>query len=115
MDGWRLLDDDANKSEWFKYDPTTGESITAYKYKNTAKSLDLNKSVQGKDAAKGKEGDWWHVASIPPEVIHRLRVEHDIDIFRKEDGPRLMALLDSNEYAHLRVNTGTIGKRKKII
>lgn len=113
--GWRLLDDDPIKTEWFSYDDMTGEQAIKTVYKDTDAVLDMNKSIQGKDVAKGKEGDWWHVARIPPSVIHKWLIEDGINVFDKEDGLRVMRKLDDPEWRHLRVNTGQLGVRKKVL
>ncbi len=113
--GWRLLDDDPVKTEWFAHDPETGESAVKTVYKDTGAVLDLNKEVQAPDAAKGRGGDWWHVARIPPAVIHKWLVEDRLNVFDREDGLRLMKKLDDPEWCHLRVNTARLGQRKKIL
>ncbi len=115
MTGFRLLDDDELKTEYFAYDPDTDESVIKTVYKDTDAVLDANKGIQGKDVAKGAEGDWWHVARIPPAVIHKWLIEDRLNVFDKADGPRLMKKLDDPEWRHLRVNTGQLGVRKKIL
>ena len=108
---WRLLDDDENKTEWFKYDENTGESITRTTYKGTKLVTDLNKEVQSKEFGRGQDNEMHHVARIPPEIIHKWLVDYGVNVYNKEHGPRVMALLDSNEWKHLRLNTGKLGKR----
>mgnify|MGYP005676318107 CR=1 FL=1 len=112
---WRLLDDDEDKTEFFKYDEANDESIVATTYKGTDLVTDLNKEVQSKEFGRGENNDMHHVARIPPEVIHRWLVDYGVNVYNKEHGPKVMALLDSNEWRHLRVNTGQIGKRTRHI
>jgi len=54
--------------------------------------------------------DWRRAASIPPSVILKWR-QMGIDIYREEDWPRIAAMLDSPEYAHLRTAPGRISRR----
>ena len=112
---WRLLDDDPVKTEWFAHDAASGESAVKTVYKDTTAVLDANKAVQGTDVAKGHAGEWWHVARIPPAVIHKWLIEDRLNVFDRADGPRLMKKLDDPEWRHLRVNTGRLGLRKKIL
>jgi hypothetical protein len=111
---WRLLDDDPDKTEYFQYDDTTGDSIVKTEWKNTHEILDRNKSIQGRDVGRGTDNDMHHVASIPPSIIIKW-MEEGINLFDKNHGPAVMKKLDDPEYRHLRVNTQQLGKRTRHI
>lgn len=110
-----LLDHDAVKTRWFEFDEMTGEKVIKTQYHGTQKALDLNKAVQGRDVGKNSDDSQRLMASIPPEIIHKWLVEEGLNIFRKEDWAKIAAKLDSNEYRHLRVNTGRIGRRPQYL
>lgn len=114
----RLLEDLPDRTEWFNgYDEETDTTSITVEYKDTHKVLEHNKAIQGKDAGKVKDDDapgWWHVARIPPYLVDKWARE-GFDVFDPNNGPEVLRRLDSNEYRHLRVNTGVIGVRKAMI
>jgi len=111
-DKWRLLDDAPTHTEYFNYDDDTGQTHTKYVYKQTAQIVDQNKSIQSKDVAKGESKELWHLAQIPPSVIHAwLQEDPPLDIFNKDHKERLLKRLDDPDFKYLRVNTSRIGKK----
>ena len=108
MPKWRKLDEDVDKVEWFTVDDDTGEEVVRTEWKNTQYLLEENKAIQGKEAGRGK--DMHHVARIPPSIIVKW-MEEGINIYDRNHGPAILKKLDDPEYRHLRVNTGTIGKK----
>ncbi len=109
---WRLLDDTPTHTEYFNYDDDTETQHTKYVYKDTAPIIGQNKQVQGKDIAKGESNEMWHMAKIPPSVIHQwLQEDPPLDIFNKDHKERLMKRLDDPDWKYLRVNTSQIGKK----
>ncbi len=112
---WRLLDDDPDKTEWFQYDESTGDSIVRSDWKHTHTLIDQNKAIQSKEVGRGVDNDMHHVARIPPSVIIEFRDKFGINIFDKNHGPALMKKLDDPEYRYLRVNTQTLGTRTRHI
>lgn len=114
MSDFQLLSHDPLKTEWFSYDELTGEEVIKTEYHGTDAVLDINKAIQGRDVGKGSDDTQRLMASIPASVIHKWLIEDGINFFSKADWPRVVQKLDSNEYRHLRVNTGRIGMRRKM-
>ena len=110
---WRVLDDDPVKTEFFNYDDTTGDSVYKTQWKGTNLVTDFNKEHQTKESGRNPANDMWHVARIPPAIIHKWLVEEGLNVFSKEHGERLMKKLDDPEWQYLRVNTARLGKRSK--
>ena len=109
-----LLEDTPEKREWFLYDDMTGEIVQQTEWKAVDAVIDRNKAIQGKDAGKSKTGEFHYVGSIPLALIEKWRTEEGIDAFDPAHWDAIARKLDSNEYSHLRVNTGRIGTRKKM-
>lgn len=67
-----------------------------------------NKELQNWDSYQSlqKRNDYKHIATIPNNVIIEIKQKHGIDVFNKDDLPRLERLLMSNEYKYLR----TVGR-----
>lgn len=123
----RLIEDLPDRTEWFVgYDDDTDTAIVETEFKHVREIIDWNKAVQGKDAGKTKDDDnpgQWHVARIPKYVLEKWIKENDwpyerngpMAVFNEESGIALMAKLDDIENRDLRVNTGVIGARKKML
>ena len=67
----------------------------------------MNKAMAKDDdyTRKGIKDGWWRYASIPIIFQYKLLVEKGIDIYKKEDGPRLSRVLEDPEYRHLKTTT----------
>ena len=65
--------------------------------------------VNSKDIKKG----WWHYAMLPPIVILQMKAK-GINVFDKNDQERMLAEINSN-YPHLKMTTGNLGGRTKIL
>lgn len=66
--------------------------------------LDRNKRLQNDTSYKdrGKKMEFMHIATIPNNVIIELKRDHGVDVFNKEDLPKLERLLMSREFKYLR-------------
>lgn len=107
-----------DRTEWFRFDDGTGESEIQTTFKNVDAIVELNKATQGDRAGITPDDDnpgWHHVARVPNYLIEKWLVEEGLDVFNRDHGPALMRKLDDPDYRFLRVNTGRIGIRKKIL
>lgn len=66
--------------------------------------LERNKALQndGRHKDRGKKQDFMHIATIPNNVIIELKNKHGIDVFNKDDLPKLERLLNTREFMYLR-------------
>lgn len=66
--------------------------------------LERNKKLQltPEYQARGKKQDFMHIATIPNNVIIILKEKHGVDVFNKDDLPKLEKLLQSSEFKYLR-------------
>jgi len=102
----RLIDYNPYSQEatYHHYDHATGMTHieTVQETRAINKILDSNKAVSnaGHNSTKG---DYWHFATIPNAVIIKLKNEKGIDIFNKDDLPKLETLIQRDpEYRYLR-------------
>lgn len=101
----RLIDHNAftGISTWHHYDHSTGKTHIE-STQDVSKILDRNKRLQNDSSYsdRGRKNDMMHLATIPNNVIVKLKQENGIDVFNKDDLPKLEKLLQSSEYKYLR-------------
>lgn len=85
------------------YDHSTGNTHIEV-VQDVKPYLERNKRLQNDSSygAKGKKNDFMHIATIPNNVIIKLKQEHGIDVFNKDDLPKLERLLNTREFMYLR-------------
>jgi hypothetical protein len=90
------------------YDEST-DKYTMQTTQDVSHILDKCKALRNEtDYSKiGIKKDMWHYCTIPEEVIVELR-NKGIDIYRREDHPRMFAEINSN-YPHLKCTDLTHG------
>lgn len=82
----------------FDYNDATDE-ITIGHHQDCTPIIDANKRAQIETDAKAQmKNDWIHYASVPNVLIMKWKQEHGVDFFKREDWPRVMALINSREY-----------------
>jgi len=54
--------------------------------------------------------DFHRVARIPPIIIEKWKNELGVDFFKREDWPKVLALLNSNEYRYLKTMNVQLGR-----
>ena len=93
-------------AQYHNYDPITDTS-TFESVGDAGPCLDFNKAVanDAEVTRKGIKDGWWWYAQIPAIVQVKLMAEHNICIWKKEDGPRLSKILELPEYRHLKMTT----------
>lgn len=84
------------------YDPLTNRTHIEYK-QDVQKSLDFTKAVATTDHQRmGAKQSFMHAAHIPDIVQLKLMKEHNVDVFKDEDWPKLRRLLNG-EYKYLKM------------
>jgi hypothetical protein len=101
----RLIDHNAftGISTWHHYDHSTGKTHIE-STQDVSRIIERNKRLQNDSsyADRGRKNDMMHLATIPNNVIVKLKNEHGVDCFNKDDLPKLEKLLQSNEFKYLR-------------
>ena len=101
----RLIDHNAftGISTWHHYDHGTGKTHIE-STQDVSRIIDRNKRLQNDSgyADRGRKRDMLHLATIPNNVIVKLKHENGIDVFNKDDLPKLEKLLNSSEFKYLR-------------
>ncbi len=109
----RLLDYDAAAgiSTWYEFDHAANEFTIATEQSSSALQiiLDGNKAQQNAPELKrqGIRNSWMKAATIPNGVIEKWLREERVNLFRREDWPKVQGLLNSPDYRYLK----TIGGR----
>jgi hypothetical protein len=113
-------------SDFFEIDPLSGirtdfkwhESTNEYQMIRTE---DVEPALEAAKTARNEDGlglkdikrSWWHYCTIPPIVQLQLRAK-GINIHDKDHQDRMIAEINTN-YPHLKMTTGKMGGRAKII
>lgn len=101
----RILDYDhaSRTTTYHHFDHSSGKThietvqdVQAYLKRNKALQSD------GRAQSRGRKMDFMHIATIPNAVIMKIKKDHNIDVFNKDDLPKLERLLQSSEYRYLR-------------
>lgn len=90
---------------YHEYDHSTGqthitESQDVEKLLNYTKTLANDTSYK----SKGIKSDWYHFATVPNTVIVEIKNKHGLDVFKKDDLPKIERLLQSEYRKLLTVN-----------
>lgn len=66
--------------------------------------LEMNKKLANEEdyTKQGIKDGWWHYAQIPTIFQYKLLIEKGINVWKKEDGPRLSKVLEDPDYKHLK-------------
>ena len=101
----KILDYDAasKTTTYHHFDHSTGKTHIET-VQDVQSYLKRNKELQrdGRGQARGRKMDFMHIATIPNAVIMKIKKEHNIDVFEKDELPKLERLLQSSEYQYLR-------------
>ena len=109
MSDRRLLerDDMLGLSTYHEHDPLTDETRIIY-VGDDMPVVEDNKRLQNDTdyTKKGIKQEFWKYASIPAGVQVKWLIEHGVDIYNKEHGPRIGKLLEDPQYKYLKCTTG---------
>lgn len=88
--------------EWHDYDHSDRKTRIITE-QDCQSIVDFNKSCQRSNLKEiGKKQDMMLFARVPNAVIMKWKQDHNIDVFKKEDLPKIEKLLQSREYKYLR-------------
>lgn len=95
-------------AQYHHYDSDTGTSVFE-SIGDAGPALERNKAIanDGDIWRKGVKNDFALYASIPTIFQLKLLTEHGIDVYKKEDGPRLSKVLENPEYRFLKCTNKT--------
>jgi len=99
----RLIDHNAftGCSTWHHYDHGTGKTWIETT-QDVSRIIDNNKAQQN-SGVNSRRGDYWKFATVPNNVIVQLKNECGIDVFNKDDLPKLEKLIERDpEWRYLR-------------
>lgn len=98
------VDVEAQTKTVVHYDETTDQTHIQT-IQNVEPYLKKNRRLQEHTEYKeaGKKQGFMHIATIPNNVIVQLKNEHGVDVWNKDDLPKLERLLNTREFAYLRV------------
>lgn len=96
------------------YDPLTG--ITTHfsgsgdgkfeimETQDVTSIIEHNKRLLNLDGYKrgGIKNGYYHFATVPNVVMHKIMKDHNVNPFNREDLPKIERILKSNEYRYLR-------------
>lgn len=97
---------------YHSYDSMTDETIISYGVdkETTELVLDCNQKIANETdfTRKGIKDSWWLVASIPVELQVSWLINEGIDVYKKEDWPRVKAKLEDRDFQKLKTTHGRI-------
>ena len=103
----KLINHDAftGVNTYHEYDHSSGktfitESQDVEQVLNYTKTLANDSSYK----SKGIKNDWYHFATVPNTVIMEIKNKHGLDVFKKDDLPKIERLLQSEYRKLLTVN-----------
>ena len=103
--GKRLLSYDplTGIKQWHDYDHSDRKTriITEQDCRSI---VNFNKSCQNDSSfrSRGMKQDMLLFARVPNNVLMQWKKDHNLDVFNKDDLPKIEKLLKSNEYRYLR-------------
>ena len=92
-------------STYHEYDPSSGKTHIT-ESQDVQKVLDYTKTLANDTNYKsqGIKNDWYHFATVPNTVIMEIKTKHGLDVFNKDDLPKIERLLQSEYRKLLTVN-----------
>ena len=94
----KLINHDAvtGVSTYHEYDQSSGKTHIT-ESQDVQKVLDYTKTLANDTSykAKGIKSDWYHYATVPNTVIMEIKNKHGLDVFNKDDLPKIERLLQS--------------------
>ena len=104
----RLLDHDnfSGLSTYHNYDELTDTTTLEY-VQDVEPILNNNKALQNDEdyTKQGIKNEFWHYGNIPVIIQMKWLKEHNVDIYKKEDWPRILKLMNDPDYKYLKTTT----------
>ena len=100
------VDEYSGISQYHHYDIDTDTSVFE-SVADAEPTLELNRARANDNefTKHGMKDEFWLYASIPNILVLKFRIEHGIDVYKKEDGPKLSKLLEDPQYRYLKCTT----------
>ena len=73
--------------------------------------LDINQKIANEPdfTKEGIKQGWWFYASIPVELQIKWLIEEGIDVWKKEDWPRVKAKINDRDFSKVKTTYGRHG------
>ena len=96
---------------YHSYDFLTDTTIISYESDPTP-VLDINQKIANETdfTKKGIKQGWWLYASIPVQLQVEWLINEGIDIYKKEDWPRVRAKINDRDFCKVKTTHGYHGK-----
>ena len=88
-------------------------SLIVHRLADVEPILEANKALQNSGDGYTPSRDLRRAASIPLAIIEKWKNELGVNVFDQNDMPKVLALLDSNEYRFLRTAPGTLSRKPR--
>ena len=90
-------------------------SLIVHREADVEPLLEANKALAASGDGYSPSRELRRAASVPMAIVEKWMNEVGVNLFDPNDTPKVMALLDSNEYRHLRTAPGTLSRKPKRI
>jgi len=88
-------------------------SLIVHREADVEAILESNKALAASGDGYTPSRDLRRAATVPNAIFEKWKNELGIDYADKNDWPKIMALLDSNEYRFLRTAPGTLSRKPR--
>lgn len=96
----------------FVVDPSTGD-LTIHRGEDVEPLLERNKALYTSGDGYSPSREWRRAASVPMAVVEKWLNEKGVNVFDQDHAPKVLELLDSNEYLYLRTAPGTLSRKRR--
>jgi hypothetical protein len=90
-------------------------SLIVHREADVEPLLELNKALAASGDGYSPSRELRRAATVPNIIIEKWKNEHGIDLSNPDHMPKVLELLDSNEYAFLRTAPGVLSRKRKRI
>jgi hypothetical protein len=88
-------------------------SLIVHREADVEPILEANKALAASGDGYSPSRELRRAATVPFAVLEKWKNELGIDYADKNDWPKIMALLDSNEYRHFRTAPGVLSRKPR--
>ncbi len=92
---------------WHEYDHLT-DMTYIHTEQDIQPIIERNKLLYKEDNKQGVKKNWWHVGTIPNNIISKWLIEEGIDFFNKDHWQAVRKKMNSSEYRYLRTSEGKV-------
>jgi hypothetical protein len=90
-------------------------SLIVHREADVEPLLEANKALYTMNDGYSPSREWRRAATVPSIIIEKWKNEHGIDLSNPDHMPKVLELLDSNEYRFLRTAPGVLSRKRRRI